>query len=82
MFQRYRLAYFVLLALAALAVAASVALGDQPAISYVKVNLTGSSFVIWVLPALIWYGLLAVAITRRQVNHPIRAISQIGRAHV
>ena len=79
MFQRYRLAYFVLLALAALAVAASVALGDQPAISYVKFSLSGSSFVIWVLPALIWYGLLAVAITRRRVDHPMRTIARVAR---
>jgi hypothetical protein len=77
--QRYRLAYILLFALAGVAVAASVVLGELPAVSYLKISLSGRSFVIWVLPALIWYGLLAIAITRRRVDHPVRTMLRVTR---
>jgi hypothetical protein len=76
MFERYRLGYQLLLAVAAVEFALAFTLGMAPLTTYVKPGgFIGRMLPAWVVLPLLWAGLVAIEITRRQVGCSIATAS-------
>ncbi|WP_338468472.1 phosphatase PAP2 family protein [Novosphingobium sp. ZN18A2] len=73
MFGNLGLAYIILLAFAAVEFTAGAFWGLAPAANYFSYGGLRQMLPGWLLPGLIWFGLLSVEITKRQVDQPIRA---------
>jgi PAP2 superfamily len=82
MFERYRLGYQLLLAVAAVEFALAFTLGMAPLTTYVKPGgFIGRMLPAWVVLPLLWAGLVAIEITRRQVDRPFVAVRRMLHRH-
>ena len=79
MFARLHLGYLTFLALAGCVFLFAAAVGKTPLIGYFLFSFRNSFVLIWVLPPLLWFGLVAVQIALRRVPHPSRTVFRLAR---
>ena len=82
MFERYRMGYQLLLAVAVIEFALAFTLGMAPLSTYVRPGgFIGKMLPAWVVLPLGWAGLVAIEITRRQVDRPFVAVRRMLYRH-
>lgn len=82
MFQRYRLGYQLLLALAAAEFLIAFSFGTAPYSTYISTSgFISRMLPAWVMIPLFWAGFMSVEITRRKVDRPFSAIRRMLNRH-
>lgn len=82
MFERYRLGYQLLLAVAVVEFAFAFTLGIAPLSTYIKPGgFIGRMLPAWMVLPLLWAGVVAIEITRRQVDRPFVAVRRMLHRH-
>jgi PAP2 superfamily len=81
MFGELRLAYWLLLVLAGSQFALSAALGTKSPTELLGIGGLVKMLPGWVILPLLWFGVLAIEISRRKVGRPIAAMRRLTRRH-
>ncbi|MFC4293531.1 phosphatase PAP2 family protein [Novosphingobium tardum] len=74
MFPRLALGYWFLIALCVITLIISAQVGIEPASYYLSVSLTDKDVSVWIMPVLIWYLFVAVALVQRRVERPLQTL--------
>lgn len=77
MFAGLRFGYYCLLSTIAFVLTVTSSLGVTPISAYFALGGLGVMLPAWLLPALLWFGIVAVELTKRKVNRPTSAFRKI-----
>lgn len=81
MFGPLKSGYFVILAMVALFLAVSLAIGDRPPLGYFDFVASRGMVYPWIMPPGLWLCWIGILVTKRRFDRPTRAILRMTRRH-